>query len=143
MNPCGAKTRAGTPCRRGPVSGRMRCKLHGGASTGPRRPATKHGIYSTAYTEEEQAILHDARRATLLEELALARVTLRRLLKAAPPPIGQGVAGESDTDWWGLLDRFMGRVGRLTEQHARVEEVRDLQAELAALSARLEGDSQC
>jgi hypothetical protein len=53
------------------------------------------------------------------------------------------VAGESDTDWWGLLDRFMGRVGRLTEQYARVEEVRELQDELAVLSARLEEDSLC
>jgi len=29
--PCGAKTRAGTPCARGPAPGGIRCKLHGGA----------------------------------------------------------------------------------------------------------------
>jgi hypothetical protein len=141
MTACGAKTRAGTPCRRGPVSGKTRCKLHGGASTGPRVPATKHGIYSTAYTEEENAILDEARRASLSEELALARVTLRRLLRAAPPPIGQGMGGNSDTDWWGLLDRFMGRVGRLAEQHARVEEVAALEAEVRELVARAEDGS--
>jgi hypothetical protein len=34
---CGAKTRAGTPCQRRDISKRNgRCKLHGGASTGPR-----------------------------------------------------------------------------------------------------------
>src|SRR5260370_26711141 len=34
---CGARTRAGTPCKRiaAPL-GNGRCKLHGGASTGPR-----------------------------------------------------------------------------------------------------------
>lgn len=33
---CGAKTRAGTPCRRVPEPDRKRCKLHGGMSTGPK-----------------------------------------------------------------------------------------------------------
>ncbi|MGA7326884.1 MAG: HGGxSTG domain-containing protein [Rhodomicrobium sp.] len=38
---CGARTRKGTPCRcRGRGKGR-KCKLHGGASTGPR---TKAGL---------------------------------------------------------------------------------------------------
>ncbi len=33
---CGARTRAGTPCRGPAVRGRLRCRLHGGRSTGPR-----------------------------------------------------------------------------------------------------------
>lgn len=36
---CGAKTRAGTPCRRRDLSSNGRCKLHGGLSTGPRTAA--------------------------------------------------------------------------------------------------------
>lgn len=32
---CGAKTRAGTPCKRTDLYGPGRCKLHGGLSTGP------------------------------------------------------------------------------------------------------------
>lgn len=32
---CGARTRAGHPCRRQPVPGRSRCPNHGGCSTGP------------------------------------------------------------------------------------------------------------
>jgi hypothetical protein len=32
---CGAETRDGTPCEKYPVSGRDRCRFHGGASTGP------------------------------------------------------------------------------------------------------------
>ena len=32
---CGAKTRAGTPCKRKDIFENGRCKLHGGLSTGP------------------------------------------------------------------------------------------------------------
>lgn len=37
---CGAKTRAGTPCKQKGIYENGRCKLHGGLSTGPR---TKRG----------------------------------------------------------------------------------------------------
>ena len=37
---CGAKTKSGLPCRRSPLDGRNRCKLHGGAS--PRGIASPH-----------------------------------------------------------------------------------------------------
>lgn len=49
---CGARTRRGTPCRGLAVRNRLRCRMHGGNSTGPRtaeglarmRAAkTKHG----------------------------------------------------------------------------------------------------
>ena len=51
---CGAKTRKGSPCR-SPAMQNGRCRMHGGASTGPRTPAGlarsrranwKHGRYS-------------------------------------------------------------------------------------------------
>lgn len=32
---CGAKTRAGTPCKRRDIYNNGRCKLHGGLSSGP------------------------------------------------------------------------------------------------------------
>jgi hypothetical protein len=37
---CGAKNRAGEPCKRWPAKGRSRCRLHGGATP------IKHGLYS-------------------------------------------------------------------------------------------------
>jgi hypothetical protein len=41
---CGARTRAGTPCERPTLSGRTRCRLHGGMSPGaPRGP--RNGNY--------------------------------------------------------------------------------------------------
>jgi uncharacterized protein YjcR len=45
---CGAKTRAGTPCRK-PAMANGRCRLHGGLSTGApkgNQNAFKHGYYS-------------------------------------------------------------------------------------------------
>lgn len=38
---CGAKTRAGTPCKQKAVHDNGRCKLHGGLSTGPKTEAGK------------------------------------------------------------------------------------------------------
>ena len=40
---CGAKTRKGTPCK-GPAMRNGRCRMHGGASTGPR---TRAGLART------------------------------------------------------------------------------------------------
>jgi hypothetical protein len=51
---CGARTRAATPCK-GPAMAAGRCRMHGGASTGPGTPEglqrivrarTIHGRYS-------------------------------------------------------------------------------------------------
>src|SRR5215831_9930359 len=52
--PCGARTRLGSACR-APAMSNGRCRMHGGASTGPRtreglarsrRARWKHGFYS-------------------------------------------------------------------------------------------------
>ena len=63
---CGAKTRAGAPCRSPAVRGRHRCRMHGGArgSGAPRgnRNAVKHGLYtseSLAYRRRVNRILRD------------------------------------------------------------------------------------
>ena len=42
---CGAKTRAGPSCRRPPVRGRKRCRLHGGLSPGAPR-GSRNGNYT-------------------------------------------------------------------------------------------------
>jgi glucans biosynthesis protein len=43
---CGAQTRIGTACRRPPVVGRKRCRLHGGLSPGAPR-GFKNGNFKT------------------------------------------------------------------------------------------------
>ena len=53
---CGARTRSGTPCQAPAVSGKARCRMHGGAR-GSGAPigntnALKHGMYTTAALEE-------------------------------------------------------------------------------------------
>lgn len=72
---CGARTRRGEPCR-GPAMKNGRCRLHGGASTGPRtaeglecmrHSKIKHGLY----TKE----MREFRRVTR-EMMAQAKATL-------------------------------------------------------------------
>jgi hypothetical protein len=48
---CGAKTRSGAPCKSAPVTGRRRCRMHGGADgsgapKGPKNGNYKHGRYT-------------------------------------------------------------------------------------------------
>ena len=52
---CGAQNRQGKPCRAPAIKGRVRCRLHGGKSTGAktaagihriRQAAWRHGLYS-------------------------------------------------------------------------------------------------
>ncbi|CAN1520486.1 hypothetical protein MCEKH45_01088 [Methylophilaceae bacterium] len=44
---CGAKTRAGTPCKKPSVIGKTRCRLHGGLSpSGEAHYNYKHGRYT-------------------------------------------------------------------------------------------------
>jgi hypothetical protein len=70
---CRAKTRKGTPCQNPVVTGRSRCRMHGGKSTGPRtaegkaRAAaahTKHGRRSKAHVKKVRYINAEIRRIT-------------------------------------------------------------------------------
>jgi hypothetical protein len=62
---CGAKarTRGGNPCQAPAVKGKMRCRMHGGLSTGPRTPEGlerskrarwKHGRFSQEAIESRR-----------------------------------------------------------------------------------------
>jgi uncharacterized protein YjcR len=71
---CYAKTRCGGACRSPAVSGRKRCRMHGGAkgSGAPKanQNARKHGRFTgdaTAERRETQALLLEARK--LLEAM--------------------------------------------------------------------------
>ena len=68
---CGAKTRAGAPCRRAPVRGRKRCRLHGGLSPGAPR-GSRNGNYTngewTAEAIEERRWLRSLVRAYAVKE---------------------------------------------------------------------------
>lgn len=71
---CGAKTRAGTPCR-GPGMPNGRCRMHGGTSIGPhtaeglercRRANWKHGRRSAVATRERKEAVAVRRAIRLL-----------------------------------------------------------------------------
>lgn len=53
---CGARTRSGRPCRNLPVTGKVRCRMHGGAHGSGAQPgntnALKHGRYCSAARDE-------------------------------------------------------------------------------------------
>jgi hypothetical protein len=82
---CGAKTRRGIPCK-GPAMANGRCRMHGGASTGPRTPEGlrrsqranwKHGFFSARSKAERRlcrqllchskALLHRVVRADMAD----------------------------------------------------------------------------
>ncbi len=83
---CGAKTRAGDPCKRAPTKGKTRCKLHGGKSSGPKDASgntnsVKHGFYSDALQPDERALYERVEIGTLDDEIRLARVKLHRFVR--------------------------------------------------------------
>jgi uncharacterized protein YjcR len=57
---CGAKTRSGKPCRSPAVSGKKRCRMHGGApgSGAPRRNknALRHGHFTREAIEQRRQV---------------------------------------------------------------------------------------
>jgi hypothetical protein len=58
-NRCGAKTRSGIPCKSAPVTGRRRCRMHGGADgsgapSGSRNGNYKHGRYTAEMVAARQ-----------------------------------------------------------------------------------------
>jgi len=71
---CGAKTRSSGPCRSPAVSGKKRCRMHGGApgSGAPKQNqnALRHGVFTRQAIEERkhvQALLQQPRK--LLQDI--------------------------------------------------------------------------
>ena len=68
---CEAKTRRGTPCRQRPLTGKRRCRLHGGLSTGPR---TAEGRARIAEAQKERWRRFHITRKGMAEGYAYKRV---------------------------------------------------------------------
>jgi hypothetical protein len=68
---CGAKTRSGAPCKSAPVTGRRRCRMHGGADGSGAPKGAKNGNYKHGrYTKEVAATRQWLREAThMLREM--------------------------------------------------------------------------
>jgi hypothetical protein len=62
---CGARTRSGAPCKSAPVTGRRRCRMHGGAAGSGAPSGSKNGNYKHGrYTAEVAATRSWLREAT-------------------------------------------------------------------------------
>jgi uncharacterized protein YjcR len=63
---CGAKTRSGKPCRSPAVSGKKRCRMHGGAPGSGAPKGNQNAVKSGLFTREalaERRALRDLIRA--------------------------------------------------------------------------------
>jgi hypothetical protein len=150
---CGAKTRSGKPCQKTPMTGKRRCRAHGGATPRGRHSGPiRHGLYSRKLTEEEQALLPTIQVGSLDDEICIARILLKRLIEtheaiqAAPndPKNAAGFYaaeisittpdGKTSTmktpETYALIDRCLGRLARLEVTRARL---------IAAMRERGEG----
>ena len=83
---CSAVCRNGQPCQAWAIvdSEPALCSAHAGRSVGAGAPqghknAMKHGLYADYMTEEEIEILESMDAKSLVHELALTRIMLRRL----------------------------------------------------------------
>ena len=62
---CGARTRSGAPCKSTPVTGRRRCRMHGGADGSGAPQGARNGNYKHGrYTKEVAATRQWLREAT-------------------------------------------------------------------------------
>jgi hypothetical protein len=85
---CNAKSKStGEQCKAAAVSGKTKCRMHGGKSTGAKTPrygnkdALKYGIYSAGYTAEEQALLESVSLGKLDDEIKAARILVMRAMR--------------------------------------------------------------
>ncbi len=133
---CGAKTRSGEPCKNSPLVGKIRCKLHGGKSTGSPSSATnaiKHGIYAKTLSQAERIQFDDLQSGSVDDELTLCRILLGRALQKEKE---HGTKLELDEmtatlgadrqvrfkrrDHSGIIDRLVGRVESLEKTRVRL-----------------------
>lgn len=134
---CGAKTRSGEPCKRHPVPGSTRCKLHGGkspgAAKGNRYAARPGSLYSRYLSDEEQGIAASIELGNVDEELRLTRIRLMRALQREND-LGDTLEVESETTEPVEID------GEPTggDLIKRTAKVRDYSALIDKLTARIE-----
>jgi hypothetical protein len=120
------------------MEGKKRCKLHGGASTGPKRPAIPTGnknaakpgsIYSQFLTDDERIASEGVDLDSLDAEIRLATIRLMRALRR-----------EQDKGDTPELDEQIEREGaeNVTAKSESKYKVRDYSALIDRLTARVE-----
>jgi hypothetical protein len=130
--------------------GKDRCRLHGGKTPKGRNAGVqnrnhKHGLYSSALSDEEQALWDEMKLGTVDDELRLCRIQLRRAMlldaeitKAPNDPknlagielveirrtTGNGKSSTDATskrpDIAGRMNTLLGRIGQLEKTRAEL-----------------------
>jgi len=132
--------------------GKERCRLHGGKTPkGKHTGPLKHGLYSSALSEEERDLWDDIQLGNVDDELRLCRIQLRRAMnldaaiaKAPNDPknlVGVELVeirrttgnGKSSTDVTSKRPDIAGRMNALIGRIAQLEKTR---AELIAAQAQ-------
>ena len=133
---CGAKTRAGTPCQQ-PAgwgtshAGTGRCKLHGGASTGPKpeslkknKNAVSTGEYETIWmdtlTDEEKKLLPKVKHEVIDlidDDIKLIEIRIRRMMQR----INNSGDAENTSNIEEALTRVQGKKTQLLKLKYQVE----------------------
>ncbi|WP_340255729.1 HGGxSTG domain-containing protein [Roseobacter sp. HKCC-CH-9208] len=98
---CGAKTRAGHPCKKAAMKGRDRCRNHGGASTGPR---TSKGRARIAAAQTTHGRLTKEKRAAAKRNAAVGRQIRAELLEIEAWALDRG---HLDKDWRDKLNKAL------------------------------------
>jgi hypothetical protein len=142
---CGAKNREGNPCRRSPLAGKQRCRLHGGAtpagrSVGASNGNHKGGLYGAYLSPQEAAAWDALPLGDVDHEIRMCRVWLARALAlemaTARPTNADGTelaevrhsvsdeAGISRTDVVNKRPDVAARIDRLLGRLAQLERTR-------------------
>lgn len=127
MKRCTALTAKGNPCQAWAMHGRDLCAVHAKVNAGSGAPAgnqnaTRHGFYRSILTADELAdLVANADNDTIDDEIALTRVTLRRLMKYMQE--GDAILNESV--------RLLSQQGNIT--HEQLMEILDAISSSAGL----------
>jgi uncharacterized protein YjcR len=131
-NICGAKTRAGTPCQQKAGwgtnhVGEGRCKLHGGASTGPpkkNKNAVSTGEHETIWmdtlSDEEKLLLPRVKHKVIdliNDDIKLIEIRIRRMMQR----INLADDAENVANIEEALTRVQGKKTRLLKLKYQVE----------------------
>lgn len=138
-NLCGAKTRSGTPCRKAPITGRTRCRNHGGKTPRGTANAAKPGsLYSKFLTPDELALHDNMELGKVDDELRFLRIRLTRELaheeehgktpeidtviqrKGGGPNTVTGEVHRKQRDYNAKIDRILGRIESLERTRAEL-----------------------
>jgi hypothetical protein len=85
---CGARTRAGCPCRSPAIHGKLRCRMHGGRSPGPRTPEGRIRVRDARTIHGDYGASTRAKNRFRITLLRLTRVDIAlELYKAHLPPV--------------------------------------------------------